>query len=67
MPLDEIYLINWDSLVFFNSAWMQWFDRDGAIMHREQGYMNYELLFYSRGELGITNRIGCAVLTGISI
>lgn len=67
MPLDEIYLINWDSMKFFNSAWMQWFDKDGSIFAREQGYMNYELLFYTRGELAIFNRIGCAALTGLTV
>ena len=66
-PKDELYLINWDSMRFYNSAWMKWFEEDGSYLHRNQGYMEYELLFYSRGNLGITNRQGCASLTGISI
>jgi hypothetical protein len=67
MPKDEIYLINWNSLQLYNSAWMKWFEQDGSYLHRNQGYMEYELLFYSRANLGITNRNGCAALTGISI
>ena len=66
-PTDEIYLVNWDSMRFYNSAFMKWFDEDGTYLHREQGYMNYELLFYSRGDLGIHNRKGCASLTGITV
>jgi hypothetical protein len=66
-PLDEIYLVNWDSIRFYNSAFMKWFDEDGTYLHRNQGYMEYELLFYSRGDLGIHNREGCAALTGILI
>ena len=66
-PLDEIYLVNWDSIRFYNSAFMKWFDEDGSYLHREAGYMNYELLFYSRGDLGIHNREGCAALTGITV
>jgi hypothetical protein len=67
MPKDEIYLINWNSLQLYNSAWMKWFEEDGSYLHRNQGYMEYELLFYSRANLGITNRNGCAALTGILI
>jgi len=66
MPTDEIYLINWDSMRLFNSAWMKWFDEDGSYLHRNTDYMEYELLFYSRGELAIYNRNSCAALTGIS-
>ena len=65
-PIDELYCVNWDSMRFYNSAFMKWFDEDGTYLHREQGYMNYELLFYSRGDLGIHNRKGCASLTGIT-
>jgi hypothetical protein len=66
-PRDELYIINWDSMRLFNSAFMQWFEEDGSYLHRNQGYMEYELLFYSRGELAILNRIGCAALLGILI
>lgn len=67
MPKDEIYCINWDSIRFLNSAYMKWFDEDGSIFHREAGYLNYELLFYSRGDLAVYNRNANAALTGISI
>jgi hypothetical protein len=67
MPKDEIYFIDWDAIQCYNSKWMSWFDQDGSYLHRNQGYMEYELLFYSRGNLGITNRNGCAALTGVTI
>ena len=66
-PLDEMYFINWDCLRAFYSAWMEWMDEDGSRFCRLATQRGYSLIYYSRANTAIVNRLGCGAWTGILI
>lgn len=67
MPEDEMYFINESAFRVFNSAWLKWFDADGNYIHRVSGTFDYELLYYSRADMAIINRLGSGKATGITV
>jgi len=67
MPLDEIYLINWDAIVFWSNCFMKWLDRDGSQYFRVSGYLQWQLILMSRGNTMIINRPSCGKITGVSL